>query len=368
METNNFPVSQWNPDPARLLYAVSSENVQGIEQFRSLRSRLHQLRAKKAMQSILVSSALTGEGRTFVAANLAMALAKQNSKVLLVDADLRKPNLHELFGAPEGPGLAEYLAGAVALPDVIQSGPIENLWLLPGGAPAPDAAELVANNRIASMLKKLTQIFDWIVLDSSPVLPVSDAVTVSHSCDAVLLVARAATTQSDDILKTKREFRDARVLGLVLNEVAARPSEGFYLSKESDGKRAVTPVAAPVGATSPSLELVLRSFRAANRLNDDERRRSVRYQLAVPVEAELEDGLTRQYITTDISEHGLGLRAEQQLELGASIKVTFTLPSTNTLIEARGEIAWSNQDGRCGIRMLSTAYSSEVDGGSRARE
>lgn len=366
MEISNFPVLPWNPDPARLLYAVSSESVPGIEQFRSLRSRMQQLRAKKAMQSILVTSALMGEGKTFIAANLAMALAKQNSKVLLVDADLRKPNLHELFGAPAGPGLAEHLAGAVALADVIQGGSIENLWLLPGGEPVPDAAELVGNNRIASVLKRLVQIFDWIVLDSSPVLPVSDAVAISHSCDAVLLVAKAGVTQSDAILKTKREFRDARVLGLVLNEVAVRRGEGVYL--HSDAKRAVAKEAVPVAESSPPLELALRSFRAATELNGSERRRSVRHQVAIPVTAELGDGQTRQYITTDLSEHGLALRAERQLELGTTIKISFTLPSTSTLVEARGEVAWSAQDGRCGIRMLSTAYLPDGDINSRPRE
>jgi capsular exopolysaccharide synthesis family protein len=236
------PTRPWNPDLNRLIFTDSfsgisdstaageagREQAYAIEQLRSLRSRVYQLHAKKPIRSILVSSALGGDGKTFVSANFALALARQKGKkVLLVDGDLRKPSLHELFGATAEPGLTEYLTGSAELADVIQSGVVENLSLLPGGAPVSNASELLGNHRIPGLLERLAAAFDWIVLDSSPVLAVSDAVAISRACDAVLLVARAGITQYDNVQRAQHEFREARVLGLVLNGVA-KPSHGSY--------------------------------------------------------------------------------------------------------------------------------------------
>jgi capsular exopolysaccharide synthesis family protein len=245
----DFPVRPWTPDPARLIFTDSPstpgtlgagsagrEEARAIEQLRSLRSRVYQLHAKMPLHSILVSSALGGEGKTFISANFALALAKQKRKTLLIDADLRKPGLHQLFGAAPGPGLTEYLAGAAGLAEVIQGGSIENLWLMPAGAPVPNAAELLGNQRIAGVLEKLTPLFDWIVLDSSPVLPVSDAAIIARSCDAVLLVTRAEVTPYDSVQRAQHEFREARVLGLVLNGATAPGHGAYYYAGYGYGK------------------------------------------------------------------------------------------------------------------------------------
>jgi protein-tyrosine kinase len=227
-DVSDFPVRRWTPDPARLIFTDASEERLGIEQLRSLRSRVYQLRAKTPIQTIVVSSALGGEGKTLISANFAMALAKQLGKrVLLIDADLRKPGLHEVFGAPAGPGLTEYLSDDAEVTEVVQGGVIENLWLLPAGVPASNAAELLGNRRLAGLLERLTTAFDWIILDSSPVLPVSDAAIIARCCDAVLLVARAEVTPYDSVQRAQHEFRETRVLGLVLNGVA-EPSKGSY--------------------------------------------------------------------------------------------------------------------------------------------
>ncbi len=251
----DFAVHPWNLDFARLIFTDSSEEVLALEQFRSLRSRLYQLRAKQPIRTVLVCSALAGEGKTFVSANLSMALAKQSGKkVLLIDADLRKPTLHQLLGAPASPGLTEVLAGTADLADVIQSGSIENLWFLPAGTPVPDAAEVLGNKHIANVIERVMPLFDWIVVDSSPVLPVSDAVTISRSCDAVLLVARAEATPCDAVQRAQHEFREARVLGLVLNAATKAPRHGSYdYPHYGQGKHGGAPVSAkPTGEDSNS--------------------------------------------------------------------------------------------------------------------
>jgi capsular exopolysaccharide synthesis family protein len=226
VDMSGFPVRTWRPDPKRLIFADASGEVFAVEQMRRLRSQMYQLDAKSPIQTVLISSALGGEGKTFISANFALALAK-NKKVLLLDGDLRKPGVHELFGAPSRPGLTELLAGEAELTEVIQSGTVENLWLLPAGKPASNAAELLGDGRMAGVLELLTPIFDWMVIDSSPVLPVSDATVISRSCDAVLLVARAGVTPCASMQRAQREFGEARVLGLVLN-AATVPRHGAY--------------------------------------------------------------------------------------------------------------------------------------------
>ena len=348
---------EWNPDWARLIFTEDSPEVAGVEQFRSLRSRVYQLHAKKAIQTILIGSALEGEGKTFVAANFALALAKQEDrKVLLVDADLRKPSLHEWFGAPSEPGLSELLAGSAHLAEVVQSGSVPNLWLLPGGAPVANAAELLGNNRMADVLAGLTPVFDWIIVDSSPVLPFADAAIVSRACDAVLLVAKAEFSPHDAVQKALQRFRDVRVLGMVLNGAWEASHQAYRYAKNGHGKGSPGSDVSTVTDGQFSLDGALRSFRAGNHGNAPtgrERRLYLRHPAAIPVKVTFDNAVVQQYVTIDVSENGLALRAERQLELGTSVRVNFTVPGTKTQVEANGEIVWSHQDGRCGIRMAS---------------
>lgn len=349
-----FLTRKWTLDCSRLIFTEDSPGVTGLEQFRSLRSRVYQLQAKRPMQSILVSSALGGEGKTFVAANFALALAKQEGRtVLLVDADLRKPNLHEWFGAPSQPGLSELLADTADLGDVVQSGPIPNLWLLPGGAPAENAAELLGNNRMAGVLARLSRMFDWIVLDSSPVLSFEDAATVSRACDAVLLVAKADFSPYDVVQKALQRFRDVWVLGMVLNGALDACHPAYQYAKQDQGRSALGPDISTVTEKQFSFDGALRSYCAANRgegLTGRERRLYPRHPVAIPVRVKFGDSVEQQYVTVDLSEHGMALCTECQLELGTIVQVSFTVPGTNTLFEAKGEVVWSRQDGRCGIR------------------
>lgn len=347
-----FLSREWDPDWTRLIFYDDSPEVAGLEQFRSLRSRVYQLHAKKVIQTILVGSALAGEGKTFVAANLALALAKQEDrKVLLVDADLRKPSLHEWFGAPAEPGLSELLAGSAHLAEVVQSGSVPNLWLLPGGAPVANAAELLGNNRMAGVLAELTPTFDWIIIDSSPVLPFADAAIVSRACDAVLLVAKAEFSPYPAVQQALQKFRDVRMLGMVLNGAEEAAHRAYRYAKHGQGKSAL--------ATDPpvngqfSLDSALRAANQGKDLTGRERRIYLRHSTAIPVKVEFDNAVARQYVTVDVSEYGLALRADRQLELGTSVRISFAVPGTGTLVEAKGEVVWSHQDGRCGIRMAS---------------
>src|SRR5258706_15925438 len=162
------------------------------EQFRTLRSRLYQIRDKQPLRSVLVTSSLSGEGKTFVANNLAHALARQqNCRVFLIDADLRRPDLHEGFGAPNSPGLSEYLKGEAQEMTIIQGGLPEYLCFIAGGSKPQNPAELIANGRLKSLLETIGPVFDWVILDSPPTLPVPDWLRLAELVEGVVTGIRA---------------------------------------------------------------------------------------------------------------------------------------------------------------------------------
>jgi capsular exopolysaccharide synthesis family protein len=203
------------------------------EQFRTLRSRLYQVRDKQPLRTLLVTSSLPGEGKTFVANNLAHALSRQqNCRVLLIDADLRRPDLHTGFGAPNSPGLAEYLKGEATEVTVIQKGLPENLCFIPGGNKPENPAELLANGRLKSLLETIGPVFDWVILDSPPTLPVSDALMLAELCDGVLTVIRAAQTGFDSAQKSCQQLREKNLIGVALNCADDAAAYGSYYSEE----------------------------------------------------------------------------------------------------------------------------------------
>ncbi len=211
----------WRPDRRVALFMdASSQVAPGMEEFRTLRARLFQMRAKKPLKTVLVSSALPDEGKSFVAGNLAQVFAKQRGgKTLLVDCDLRKPQLHEMLGAPKSPGVSEYLQGKVDELSIVQKSTYDDLFFIPGGEVGPNTPELIGNGRLKLLLQHVTPMFSWIVIDSSPTVPVSDASRLAEFCDGVILVVRAAVTPASMADMAKREFRDTPILGVVLNQV-----------------------------------------------------------------------------------------------------------------------------------------------------
>src|SRR3954469_17848333 len=168
--------TKWKPDPKTMLFFNRQEHLYGMEEFRTLRSRLYQAREKHPLSKVLVTSPLPKEGKSFVTANLGQVLAQQQGRrVLLVDADLRNPHLHTTLGAEPGPGLSDYLRSEADEFSIIQGGPMENLFLIPAGSKNENPAELVANGRMNTLLNRLQPLFDWIIVDSPPAAAVSDA-------------------------------------------------------------------------------------------------------------------------------------------------------------------------------------------------
>lgn len=218
---------EWRPDPSRDVFFNPNLNPSAAEQFRTLRSRLYQLRDNLTLRTVLITSSEAGEGKSFVVSNLAEAIVRQpDRRVLMIDADLRCARLHTVVGAPAGPGLTDYLRGKTDETSIIQQGPGSNLCLIPGGTEVTNPSELLSNGRLKRLLDRVAPAFDWVILDSPPCLPVADASILANSCDGVLLVVRASATPAEVALRACQELKDKNLLGVVLN--AVKKEDGSY--------------------------------------------------------------------------------------------------------------------------------------------
>ena len=221
--------AQWKPDPKTMLFFNGEDNVLGAEQFRTLRARLYQMREKVTLKKILVTSALPKEGKSFVSANLAQVLVRQHGRrVLLIDGDLRVARLHVALGATSAPGLGDYLLGESDEFSIMQRGPMENLFFIPCGRNVAQPTELIANGRLKTLLQRVETLFDWIIVDSPPAVPVSDANQLANYCDGVLMVVRSNATPYDTAQKARQEFAGKTMVGVVLNGITRADSYATY--------------------------------------------------------------------------------------------------------------------------------------------
>jgi capsular exopolysaccharide synthesis family protein len=228
----------WHPSVAQL--PSLEDRGSAVEQFRSLRSRMQEFRDLNTLKTLLISSGLPQEGKSFVTANLAISFARHKAgRVLLIDGDMRRATLHKLLGAPQGPGLTEFLAGEANLNQVMQRPltdepghplppGLASLTFIPAGMEHDRAADLSGNRRFDNLIAAAIPCFDWIVVDSSPVNLVSDGVNLARSCDAVLLVARGGVTKYEVAQRAVAELKASKVLGFVLNAVKNPPVAGGY--------------------------------------------------------------------------------------------------------------------------------------------
>jgi len=228
----------WKTEHAPTIFAGEDRSI--VERFRTLRSRLYQIAAAQPLRSLLITSSLPMEGKTFIATNLAQSFIRQTDRrVLLIDADLRASRLHLSLGAPDKPGLADYLDGHADEFQVTQVGPEGNLCLIPGGKPTADPSGLLHSARMKQFVEKMSQVFDWVIIDSPPAVAVHDASVLADMCDGVLFVVRAGATDFEIAEKASAEFREKNLLGVVLNQVTKDSSYGQYYygyGQESGGQ------------------------------------------------------------------------------------------------------------------------------------
>jgi non-specific protein-tyrosine kinase len=216
------------PNGENELVVMSQPRSALAESFRVLATNLRFASLDKPLCTLLVTSPQPEEGKSIVAANLAAALAQKELRVVLVDADLRLPRLHELFGFPRSRGLCNSLFTG-NIDGYLQPTSVAQLRVLSGGHTPPNPTELVGSSRMRKMLDELAQEADLIVIDSPPVLPVADAAILATSVDGVLLVLRAGQTRGHAARQAVERLRqvNANLLGAVLNGVPNHV-DGYY--------------------------------------------------------------------------------------------------------------------------------------------
>ena len=198
-----------------------------LDAYRILRTNVTRAGGGGAPGSIVVTSAAPGDGKTTIAANLALAFAREGRRVLLVDCDLRRAAVHRLFKVRKSPGLAQVLDGRASLEECIQPSSVDGLFLLPAGDADVESGRLLERTTFRRTVDQLTNAFDMLIIDSAPVLAVADAAMMSPIVDGVLVVVRAGVTDRDDVVEAMRQLDTAGavVLGGVINDPTGHMAE-----------------------------------------------------------------------------------------------------------------------------------------------
>jgi len=224
-------VNSWKKRDRPLVVSLARPMSPAAEAYRSLRTSLQFARQERELHTILVTSPAAAEGKTSTLSNLGAMFAQAGQRVVLVSCDLRKPRLGEFFGIDERLGLTTAILGEQPVEELLQPVPgDDNLWLLGSGQMPPNPAELLNGRRIQDVFSTLRGMFDLVLIDSPPVLPVTDAVVLAKDVDATLLIVAAGQTSRGDLRRAVEKLAqvNARVVGLVLNETSRQASGYGY--------------------------------------------------------------------------------------------------------------------------------------------
>jgi succinoglycan biosynthesis transport protein ExoP len=227
----SIPVWNIGGSAKRALAVADGSTSPVAERYRMLRTAIGLATREAPAQAILVAGGARGTGTSTTAANMAAALAQSGRRVAILDANMRMPSLHRIFGIAAGDGLSEALTNDnVTLDGIIRPTRIDGVMLIPAGAAAAQAADLLVSPRFDAIMRALRERFDAIVVDCPPVLQVTDATVLAAKCDATILVARGDHTRRSELAATVELLRPAtkRVLGVVLNGDANVPGGGFF--------------------------------------------------------------------------------------------------------------------------------------------
>jgi protein-tyrosine kinase len=201
-----------------LLIDVSRPHEAPMEEFRTLRTRLNHLKTLQPIHSIVITSASPAEGKSLSAANLALAEAHlAGNTTLLADFDFRRPIVHTLFGVDRSPGITDYLMGKVPLHQAMRKIAGTNLYIMPAGEAVINPLELLNLPEVKVMMDRLPELFNWIILDSPPLLFAADASLLGTLCHGTLLVVRIGHTTIDSVTRAMQSLCNNNVLGILVN-------------------------------------------------------------------------------------------------------------------------------------------------------
>ncbi|MDD4003229.1 MAG: CpsD/CapB family tyrosine-protein kinase [Clostridia bacterium] len=218
-------------EPRKDLLIDKSFDATEIEAYKTIRTSLYfSLVHHAGCKRLLMASSVSKEGKTTVCVNLAKTVAQTDSKVLIIDCDLRKPRIHRFFKSKSIPGLTNYLIGQSSLDEIIKNTDTPNLSVIYSGLIPPNPAEVLASTEFKLLIEELSKKYDYIFFDCAPLLEVSDALEVSKFVDGVILMARQNYTSHNFINQTlkKLEFANIKVFGFILNDMPKKKNRYYY--------------------------------------------------------------------------------------------------------------------------------------------
>ncbi|MCM3386835.1 CpsD/CapB family tyrosine-protein kinase [Ureibacillus chungkukjangi] len=215
---------------ARKIVVATNPKSINSEQYRTIRTNINFSMPDQELRTLLVTSASPSEGKSTTASNIAAVFSQEGKKVLLVDADMRKPTTHHTFKIRNTHGLSSILTRQCEVHEAVQATDIENLYILPSGPIPPNPAELLASKNMEAVKNRLLEDYDLLVFDTPPILSVADAQIVSNKTDGTVLVINTGKSQKESALKAKEllEAAKANVLGVILNNFKIEDSHYYY--------------------------------------------------------------------------------------------------------------------------------------------
>ena len=212
------------------------------EAYRVIRTSIQFAQAGKALKSIALTSCTPNEGKSTTIANLAVVLTQAGKSVLLIDCDMRNPTVHKNFNLSNKIGLSSCISMDTPLSDAVQATKIENLYALTGGVIPPNPSELLGSERMKTLVEEAGESYDYVLIDTPPVLPVTDALIVSRIVDGMILVIASGEVKVEMARDVKNQLvqADANIIGVVLNKVRSEHhgyGYGYYYYYGSDGSK-----------------------------------------------------------------------------------------------------------------------------------
>ncbi|MBJ6360267.1 CpsD/CapB family tyrosine-protein kinase [Paenibacillus sp. GCM10012307] len=200
------------------------------EAYRTLRTNIQYSAIDTPIQVVMVVSTQMDEGKTTTITNLAIAYAQEGKRVLLIDADMRKPSIHHVFSLTNRVGLSSILSNQFNVQDVISDTTVDNLSIISAGPIPPNPSEMLGSQKLKVLVAEMREYFDMILFDTPPIMAVTDSLILSALCDGVVLVVQAGKVKKDLVKKTKASLQhvNAPILGTVLNNVAGSSGKIYH--------------------------------------------------------------------------------------------------------------------------------------------